>query len=74
LVAELRSEGVEVSPAHLEVVRGPAGLDIGADGPEQIAWAIVAEVLAAANGAPGGPLRDRPGPIHSREPVVGARA
>ncbi|MFP5320022.1 MAG: XdhC family protein [Acidimicrobiia bacterium] len=74
LVNELRAEGVEVDPAELATVHGPAGLDLGAEGPEQIAWAIVAEVLAVSNGAGAGPLRDRPGPIHRREPALGAKA
>jgi len=70
LVAELRAEGVDVDPADLDRVYAPAGLDIGAEGPEEIAWAIVSEILAAGNGARAGSLRDRPGPIHA---VAGLR-
>lgn len=74
LLDELRAEGVAVDPADLGVVHGPAGLDLGAEGPEEIAWAIVAEILAVSRGAGAGMLRDRAGPIHSRRPAVGARA
>ena len=45
-------------------VRGPAGLDVGARTPTQIAAAVVAEVLAVRSGATARPLRDRPGPVH----------
>ncbi|CAN5796309.1 XdhC family protein [soil metagenome] len=50
--------------ATAEALRAPAGLDIGADGPEEVATAIVAEILATLHGRGGGPLRDRSGPIH----------
>ena len=64
----MRSEGFEPDPRHLEVVHGPAGLDLGAEGPEEVAWAIVGEVLAVRNGRAGGFLKDRSGPIHDRVP------
>lgn len=59
----LRSQGRPVD-AHLDRLYAPIGLDIGAEGPEQIAVAIVAEVLAVRRGAPGGFLRFRTGPLH----------
>jgi xanthine/CO dehydrogenase XdhC/CoxF family maturation factor len=46
-------------------LHAPAGLDIGAEGPEEVARAIVAEILAVTRGRGGGPLRERSGPIHS---------
>ena len=61
LLAELESHPGEADRA---VIHAPAGLDIGADGAEQVAAAIVAEILAVIHGRGGGPLRSRPGPIH----------
>lgn len=44
--------------------RAPLGLDIGADNPEEIALALIAEIRAWAAGRAGGPLTLREGPIH----------
>ena len=66
LLADLAEEGVRPSEADLAKLHGPAGLDIGSEGPEEIAWAILAEVLAARGVRPAGFLRDRQGPIHER--------
>jgi xanthine dehydrogenase accessory factor len=51
-------------PEAIERIHAPAGLDIGAEGPEEVARAIVAEILATTRGRSGGPLRERRGPIH----------
>jgi xanthine/CO dehydrogenase XdhC/CoxF family maturation factor len=51
-------------PDAIERLHAPAGLDIGAEGPEEVARAIVSEILAVIRGRRGGPLRDRLGPIH----------
>jgi xanthine dehydrogenase accessory factor len=66
LLDELREEGVMVAGADLDRLHGPAGLDLGAEAPEEIAAAITAEILAVKHGGRGGPLRDRAGPIHAR--------
>jgi xanthine dehydrogenase accessory factor len=66
LLDELRSEGMEPTPADLEAIHGPAGLDVGSDSPEEIAAAIVAEILAVRREREAGFLRDRRGPIHER--------
>jgi xanthine dehydrogenase accessory factor len=68
VLATLRSEEFEAPPDDLAVVHGPAGLDLGAEGPEEVAWAIIGEVLALRNGRAGGFLKDRSGPIHDRVP------
>jgi xanthine dehydrogenase accessory factor len=47
-------------------VRGPVGLDLGAESPAEIALAIVGEIAAVTRGAAAGFLRDRRGPIHER--------
>ncbi|MGA8026126.1 MAG: XdhC/CoxI family protein [Bryobacteraceae bacterium] len=46
-------------------LHSPMGLDIGADGPEQVALAVVAEIQATFNGRDGGSLRSRSGSIHA---------
>jgi xanthine dehydrogenase accessory factor len=48
----------------LERVFAPAGLDVGAEGPHEIAAAIVAEILAVDRERAGGSLRERRAPIH----------
>jgi xanthine dehydrogenase accessory factor len=65
LLDNLRSDGVEI-PEDLLHVHGPAGLDVGGEGPDEIAAAIVGEVLAVSRGRAGGFLRERSGPIHDR--------
>jgi xanthine/CO dehydrogenase XdhC/CoxF family maturation factor len=52
------------SAADAAVLHAPAGLDIGADGAEQVATSVVAEIVAVLHGRSGAPLRERPGPIH----------
>jgi xanthine dehydrogenase accessory factor len=52
---------------HLDRLYAPVGLDVGADAPEEIAAAVVAQVVAVFADRAGGHLRDRPGPIHRRE-------
>ncbi len=45
-------------------IHGPAGLDLGARTPAEIALAITAEILAVRSGGRGSGLRDSSGPIH----------
>jgi xanthine/CO dehydrogenase XdhC/CoxF family maturation factor len=67
LLAEVAALGVGVSPEQRARLHGPAGLDIGGEGPEAIALSLLGEVMAAAEGRTGGWLRDRKGPIHEPE-------
>ena len=64
LLAELAREGFEPDADAMAVVHSPAVLDVGAEGPEEIAWAIAGEILAVRNGRAAGFLKDRMGPIH----------
>jgi xanthine/CO dehydrogenase XdhC/CoxF family maturation factor len=55
----------DLSATDLERLHAPAGLDIGADSPAEIALAILAELVATRRGAIAqGSLKDRGGPIH----------
>ncbi len=73
LLKELREEGMEVTEHDLARIHGPAGLDLGAEGPEEIASAITAEIVAVKRDRDAGFLKDRPGPIHERHaPAQGA--
>ena len=60
--ARLLARGL--SPAELERLSSPIGLDLGACTPEETAVAIVAEVVAQRRGGSGARLSRTTGPIH----------
>ncbi len=60
LLHALLEEGVEIRSELF----APAGLDLGAEGPEQIALAMVSEIQAVFAGAAAESLRARTAPIH----------
>jgi xanthine dehydrogenase accessory factor len=60
----LEDAGIQAE-ALIPGLHSPMGLDIGADGPEQVALSVLAEIQASLNGREGGPLRDRAGSIHA---------
>lgn len=55
---------------QLERLHGPAGLDLGAAGPPEIAVSIIAEVIAVRSGRPAQPLATSVGPIQNRSGVT----
>jgi xanthine/CO dehydrogenase XdhC/CoxF family maturation factor len=61
ILRNLAAEG----PIDETRVYGPVGLDIGTDGAEQVALAVVAEILAARSGRRARSLRERQVPIHA---------
>lgn len=65
LLRNLREQGIEPSPEGMRKLYAPVGLDIGAEGPEQIALSIVSEILAVKNRRAGTFLRERQKPIHA---------
>ena len=63
---ELNASGMVITDADMERIYAPAGLDIGAVSPEEIALAIIAEVKTVFARRAGGFLRLRHLPIHER--------
>lgn len=64
ILADLEREGLAIAPAQRERLHAPVGLDLGADTPEQVALAIIAEMQAVLAGRDARPLRNRTRPIH----------
>jgi xanthine/CO dehydrogenase XdhC/CoxF family maturation factor len=64
LLRELEPRGVRPDAQQLRRLHGPVGLDIGAETPEEIALAILAEIQAALSERGGGFLKDRSAPLH----------
>jgi xanthine dehydrogenase accessory factor len=56
--------------SDLSRLYSPAGLDIGANGPAEVALSIVAEMRAVLEGRRGGMLREGRGSIHGRQAEV----
>lgn len=67
ILNELAETGESFTPAQLEKLFAPVGLDIGADTPEAIALSIVAEIQSVLAGRAGGFLRLRQGGIYNRQ-------
>jgi xanthine dehydrogenase accessory factor len=63
MFGEIAAQNDGSTPSQ-ETVFGPIGLDIGGDGPDAIALAVIAEVSAVTSGRDGGHLRDRNAPLH----------
>lgn len=61
----------EVMPSAdaTRVVHAPIGLDLGGESPESIALSAIAEIEAVMHGRPGGFLRERESPLHTRTPT-----
>ena len=55
-----------IETAALERLYGPAGLDAGAETPEEIALSMVTEILSVTNRRPATHLREGSGPIHAQ--------
>jgi len=64
LLEELACRGIAGTEAQLARLYAPVGLDIGAETPEEVAFAIVAEMKAVLAGRCGGLSRERQGPLH----------
>ncbi len=64
VLAALESEGRRPPIEETSRVRNPVGLDIGAEGPEEIAISILAEILAERRGHGGARLSEKRAGIH----------
>jgi xanthine/CO dehydrogenase XdhC/CoxF family maturation factor len=64
LLEELAQAHGSAAYADSPRLHAPVGLDLGAETPEEIALAIVAEIQAVTTQHTGGFLKNRPGPIH----------
>ena len=64
LLADLREKGTEPAAEQLRRLYAPVGLDIGSEGPIEVAFSILSEMQAVMTQHDGGHLRERKRPIH----------
>lgn len=64
MLADLARDGLAITAEMRTRLHAPVGLDLGADSPEQVALAIVAEMQAVLTRRDARPLRERTLPIH----------
>ena len=64
MLEEMSNDGMEITAVEREKIHGPAGLDIGAETPQEIALSIMSEIKAVLSKKAGGALRNKSGFIH----------
>lgn len=67
--AALSALGTPLSARQRHRLYAPIGLDLGGESPASIALSAIAEIEAVMNARPGGFLRERQSPIHTRTPT-----
>ncbi len=72
LVSEAAAEGGWTVAESCERLHAPVGLDLGGDGPEAIALAVVAEIQGCVQGRPGGSRRLTAGEVAERAATADA--
>ncbi len=65
MLDDMKEEGIVVTPAQLQSIYGPAGLDIGSENADEIALSILTEIQAVLKKSSVVSLRDKPF-IHDR--------
>jgi xanthine/CO dehydrogenase XdhC/CoxF family maturation factor len=61
---EVAAAATDVDQAIAGRIYGPIGLDLGAEGPEQVGLSVISELLAVRSERSPQHLRDRATPIH----------
>jgi len=69
LLAELERQAVRVTAEQRKRFYAPAGLDLGAEGPEGVALSVLAEIQAVVAQREAGHLRARKTSIHGLTPI-----
>ncbi len=70
LLARISQSHDDLGAAAFRRVRAPVGVDIGSEGPSEIAVSVIAEIIAVLSGRNGGFLKDRQSPIHSLDTSI----
>jgi xanthine dehydrogenase accessory factor len=66
LLRAVGDAGIELRARDRARVYAPIGLDLGGESPPAIALSAVAEMQAVLHARPGGSLRERQMPLHTR--------
>ncbi len=69
VTGECPDDDLKMAHKFSQRLYAPIGLDLGGESPASIALAAIAEIEAVMHGRPGGSLRERQSPIHSRTPT-----
>jgi xanthine dehydrogenase accessory factor len=70
MLDELHNEGLTFNEQQLEKVYGPTGLDLGAEGAEEIALSIISEIQKILTKTKGTSLREKHTGIHSDKKFI----